>query len=201
MLMSGWMKYFVLAVVAMLIAEVVIGGSQISSTQLRLPDLTGRQVTPLQINGAKATVFFFVRTDCPISNRYAPEVRRLYEKFAPDGVNFWLVYPNSDESVETINNHLREYKYNLNALRDPQHTLVKMSGVRVTPEAAVFIPVRDGHRIVYRGRIDDRFVAFGRTRPSPTTRDLENILKAIIEGRQVTSKTIPAIGCFISDLQ
>jgi hypothetical protein len=38
-------------------------------------------------------VLVFVRTDCPISNRYAPELRRLQDRFAPRGMAFWLVYP------------------------------------------------------------------------------------------------------------
>src|SRR5689334_201117 len=41
---------------------------------------------------AKLIVCLFTRTDCPISNSYAPEVRRMYEKFSPRGVAFYLVY-------------------------------------------------------------------------------------------------------------
>ena len=32
--------------------------------------------------GAKAIVFVFTSTDCPISNRYAPELRRIVTAFA-----------------------------------------------------------------------------------------------------------------------
>ena len=56
-------------------------------------DLEGRAVDPLDAPGATAVVLIFTRTDCPISNRYAPEVRRLYERFHDRGVRFWLVYP------------------------------------------------------------------------------------------------------------
>ena len=45
--------------------------------------------------GTKAIVFLFTSTDCPISNRYAPEVRRIAEAFGPKGVVFRLVYPES----------------------------------------------------------------------------------------------------------
>ena len=165
---------------------------------MRLPDLAGRQVEPLRDAGAKAVVFLFTRTDCPVSNRYAPEVRRLYQEFAPRGITFYLVYPDRDASVETIRQHLKEYQYELSVLRDPEHNLVKLTGVRVTPEAAVFLP--DG-RMVYRGRIDDRYVAFGKMRPAPTTRDLEEVLAAILAGRSVTDKTTTAVGCFIADLR
>jgi hypothetical protein len=72
-----------------------------------------------------------------------------------------------------------------------------MTGARVTPEVAVFRP---GGRIVYRGRIDDRYVAFGKMRQVPTTRDLEHVLNALLEGKQVANATTVAIGCFIPEL-
>lgn len=162
---------------------------------LRLLDLTGQEVDPLQTRGSKAVVFLFVRTDCPISNRYAPEVRRLNQKFAGRGVGFRLVYTDPDESVEMIRQHLKAYAYRLEVLRDPRHTLVKLAGVRVTPEAAVFV----AGRMVYRGRIDNRFVAFGKTRPAPTIHDLEAALDAILQGKPVASETTTAIGCYISE--
>jgi len=65
----------------------------------------------------------------------------------------------------------------------------------------VFVTEGNGRRMVYRGRIDNWHVAFGKARPAPTTRDLEAILEAVVEGKPVTSTTTPAIGCFISDLQ
>src|SRR5258706_7607896 len=46
----------------------------------------------------KTIVCLFTRTDCPISNSYAPEMRRIHEKFSPRGVAFYLVYPDPDES-------------------------------------------------------------------------------------------------------
>jgi hypothetical protein len=146
-------------------------------------------------------VFLLARTDCPISNRYAPEVRRLHQKFTSRGVRFWLVYPDPDESAGAIRKHLRRYGYPTGALRDPQHVFVRMTGATVTPEAAVFVPGREGAQLIYRGRIDDRYVEFGKIRPAPTRRDLERALEAILDRKPVASATLPAIGCRISDLR
>jgi peroxiredoxin len=190
--------HFPLSVAAILLVAVAVCADEPAANDLRLPDLDGRQIEPLRAKAAKAIVFIFIRTDCPLSNRYAPEVRRLDNKFAKSGVRFWLVYPDPGESGEIIRNHIKEYEYRLKALRDPEHKLVKITGAQVTPEAAVFLP---GGRMVYRGRIDDRYVALGKARPAPTTRDLEQVLEAILEGKQVTNKTTAAIGCFIPDLR
>jgi hypothetical protein len=163
-------------------------------------DLEGRAVQPLQTAGAKATVLLFVSTDCPISNRYAPEIRRLWERFSPSGVAFWLVYVDPAEDAPAVRRHLQEYHLPDVALRDPQPALVKAAGVRVTPEAAVFVPAAAGPRLAYRGRIDDRYVDFGRMRAQPTVHDLEDALAAILSGQAVPHETTPAVGCFIANL-
>jgi hypothetical protein len=55
--------------------------------------------------------------------------------------------------------------------------------------------------MLYRGRIDDRYVAFGKARPAPTRRDLEETLDALLEGKLPEPVTTTAIGCFIADLE
>src|SRR5262244_1471806 len=144
----------------------MVCGNKASLTQCGLLDLEGKSVNPLADTGAKAVVFIFTRADCPISNRYAPEVRRLSASFTPEKVKFWLVYPDGDTPPDEIRRHVKEYDYNCEALRDPRHELVKATGASVTPEAAVFVFDRSVARMIYRGRIDDQYVAFGKRRPA-----------------------------------
>ena len=54
--------------------------------------------------------------------------------------------------------------------------------------------------VLYRGRIDDRYIEFGKDRPEPTVRDLERALDAIIAGKPVPVRETRAIGCILSDL-
>jgi hypothetical protein len=157
-------------------------------------DMENQRVNPFESHESKAIVFFFVRTDCPISNRYAPEIERLAERYADKGIAFWLVYPEASATVGEIQQHQREYHLRLPALRDPRHALVRLVEVKVTPEAAVFST--EGHE-VYRGRIDDRYVDFGKERPAPTTHDLDEVLKRVIGGRPVAKSVTRAIGCYI----
>ena len=160
--------------------------------------LAGAPVDALQAPaGTKAIVFLFTSTDCPISNRYAPEVRRIAESFASKGVVFRLVYPNPSEDAKAIREHMRAYSYAgvAEAVRDPTLALVKFVGATVTPEAAIFA----GGRIVYHGRIDDRYVDLGRERPAPTQRDLLDALTATVAGKPARHATMQAVGCFIAD--
>jgi hypothetical protein len=72
-------------------------------------DLAGARVDPLPEPGAGPAVLVFVRTDCPIANRYAPELRRLHDRFARRGVSFWLVYADPSETPEAIRRHQRDF--------------------------------------------------------------------------------------------
>jgi hypothetical protein len=160
--------------------------------------LSGAPVDALQAPaGTKAIVFLFTSTDCPISNRYAPEVRRIADAFAPKGVVFRLVYPNPSEDAKAIREHMAAYAYAgvAEPVRDPTLALVKFTGVTVTPEAAVVV----GGKVVYRGRIDDRYVDLGRERPAATQRDLFDALTAVVAGKAAPHATTQAVGCFISD--
>ena len=148
--------------------------------------------------GTRAIVYLFTSTDCPISNRYAPEVRRLAETFAPRGVAFRLVYPGRGQSADAIRDHLSAFAYagTVDAFRDDDFALVKFSGATITPEVAVIV---DG-KVAYRGRIDDRIVDLGVERPAPTTHDLADALTAILDGRTVPHPVTQAVGCYIADL-
>lgn len=167
-----------------------------SGAQPAVLDLDGRPVATPE-PGARATVLVFVGTDCPISNRYAPDVRRLFDRFSTAGVAFVTVYPDPAETPATIRQHLRDYALPPRAARDASHALVARTGVSITPEVAVF----DARgRMVYRGRIDDRHVSVGVERPAPSRRDLEEVLDALVAGRTPPLRTTDAVGCFIADL-
>jgi len=143
-------------------------------------------------------VFIFTRFDCPVANRYAPEIRRIYEIFAPRQVEFRLVYLDPDQSVDMIRKHLSDYNYPCQAIRDPHHVLVNLTRAERTPEAAVF---RADTEMVYCGRIDNWYADNGQSRPAPTQHDLIDALEATLQGRAVEHPRTKAVGCIIADLK
>ena len=142
-------------------------------------------------------VLIFVRTDCPIANRYAPTIRALAEQYGKQGVRFVLVYPDADASAEAIAQHQGEFALPLEALRDPGHAWVARAGATVTPEVAVY---DISHRLVYRGRIDDRFPEPGIALPQAHTHDLERVLDSLQRGESTPFWSTPAVGCPIPSL-
>lgn len=158
--------------------------------------LDGTPASPFLENAGKPVVLLFVRTDCPVSNRYAPLVQRISSQYGAK-VAFWLVYPGKTTSAEKIRQHESDYGYKLPALRDPEHALVSEAQAQVTPEAAVFDA---NHRLVYHGRIDNLYEDVGRARPAATTHELEDAIQAVLN-RKAPPPNTPAVGCYIADLE
>ena len=166
-------------------------------SEVRFEDLSGHAEGLRFGSEIKAVVFLFVSVECPISNSYAPEFKRLGVDFGPKHVLIRLVYPNVDESTDAIRKHLKEFALPFPALRDPRHELVKAAGVRTTPEAAIFSP-KSG--FVYHGRIDNRYADLGVARPEATEHDLRDALSALLVGKPVAHTTTRAVGCSIAPL-
>src|SRR5260221_13274065 len=136
-------------------------------------DLEGKPFDPFREAQGKVVVMIFVRTDCPISNRYAPAIQQLSARNGGTAV-FFLVYPGKKETANSIRKHEREFGYTLAALRDPQHILVKQSQAQITPEAAVFDAKPP---LAFYRRIDNLLQDFGHLRKNPTTDELADDLR------------------------
>jgi AhpC/TSA family len=160
-------------------------------------DLNGHPVTALAPAGARAVVLFFAASDCPISNRYIPEVQRLARQFEPLGVRVWFVYPNPGDDAKVIRAHDLEFAITASTALDTRQTLTRMAQVTITPEAAMFVPRGTSLHEVYRGRIDDRYIALGTERPQATHHDLEEAIAAVLADKPVPQPAGPPIGCSI----
>jgi hypothetical protein len=145
---------------------------------------------------ARATVLIFTMHDCPIANSYAPEISRIVRQYSPQGFAFYMVYVEPDIPAERIRKHLREFGLSAPAIQDTRRVLIGRTGATVTPEAAV---ITGEGKMVYRGRIDDRYLDFGKRRFAPETRDLILALEAVRQGKPVKTARTKAVGCFIPD--
>jgi hypothetical protein len=160
-----------------------------------LNDVDGATHRPLQLGGAKAAVVLFVRHDCPVSNGYAPEVERIVAAYSPRDVKFYLVHVDPDLSAKDAKAHAKEFRYPTDlapVLLDGKRVLATKLGATVTPEAVVVLV---GGGIAYRGRIDDKYYAYGRNRAEPTVRDLRAALDAVLDGKPAPVARTKAVGC------
>jgi hypothetical protein len=163
-------------------------------------DVSGRSFDPFKPAG-RATVMFFVQTDCPISNWYAPTIQQVCREYAARGVSCALMY----EDIETagdpldarIRTHLQDYRYQgIPAVADRTRAVASRARASVTPQAVV---VDRAGAIRYRGRIDNAYAEFGKPRRQVTSHELRDALDALLAGRPVARPETEALGCFIVD--
>lgn len=147
--------------------------------------------------GSRAVVLFFVATDCPVSNRSFPEMRRLREEFVGQGVRFWFVYPNTTEDPAEVLRHQKTFDPGGDPLQDPAGTLVQLSHAVATPEIAVLVPQGRTWRPVYVGRLDDRFVRLGLERTNVTRHFGEETVQSVLAGRAPAAPLGKPVGCAI----
>lgn len=161
-------------------------------------DELGRGRIDLLAAKAPATVLIFTRADCPISNKFAPEIERLCGRFAARGVACFLVFVDPKQSDADVRAHLKAYGLSARVLLDRRHEIVKRFGATITPEAALL--AKDGG-LAYLGRIDDRFADVSVQRSEPTSHDLDAAVSALLAGRAPAPARTTAVGCVIEDLR
>src|SRR5262245_7421540 len=90
-----------LRALAVACASLALTGA-LRGTSVEIAGIDGRTLKPFEPAGA-ANVIFFLATDCPISNGYAPEIQRVCRDYAGRGVSCTLIY----EDVETSASAMR----------------------------------------------------------------------------------------------
>lgn len=170
--------------------------------------LGGQTAAPPQVSGLEARawpllspatgavhVIVFVGTECPISNRYAPEIRRMIADYAGKKVRFFLSYEDPAGVPVSIPKHLGEFYPNLeiSSYIDRDHALARELGARATPTAVIYTTAGRA----YRGRIDDLYLSLTQARREPTERTLRLSLDAVLAGRPAPKPETQAVGCSI----
>ena len=157
-------------------------------------DVQGRLLNPFKPAGA-ANVLFFVSSDCPVSNSYAPEIQRLCGQYAGRGVGCSLVYEDLRLDAVVVRKHLEEYRYRgIPAAVDGDRAIARHTKASVTPQAVL---VDASGAIRYRGRIDNFYAALGKPRQHVTMHDLGDALDAVLAGQPVRMPETQPLGCAI----
>ncbi len=173
-----------------------------ASDGLQVRGIDGRAFALFAPRGA-ASAIFFVATDCPISNWYAPTIQQVCREFAARGVDCTLVYEDVELGATpaaldaAVRTHLREYRYGtMPAVVDRTRAVAKRAQATVTP--SVVLVDRSG-TIRYRGRIDNGYADLGKPRQHVTSHDLRTSLDALLAGAAVPQPETEALGCYITD--
>jgi hypothetical protein len=158
-------------------------------------DIDGVLREPLKVDKGRAEILFFLTNDCPISNYYSHEIRRICEDYGGRGAGCTLIYTDPALTDVQAREHAREYGHGAYPkMVDRKHELVKAVGAEINPTAVV---IRPDESIAYRGRIDNSFASIGKQRRVVTEHDLRDALDAVLAGRPVAKTESQPIGCYI----
>lgn len=161
---------------------------------LHVHDVAGNLVA-VPAPKAKATVLLFVGVDCPIANRMAPEISRIFKDYAERGVVGMLVYPDGTLKPAAVKEHMKSFGFQAIGVIDGRAKLVKATHASVTPQAVVVDP---NGNITYSGRINDLFEEHGKIRAKVTRNDLRVSLDEMLAGKPVSVPRTQLVGCFIA---
>ncbi|MBG87440.1 MAG: hypothetical protein CMO80_11135 [Verrucomicrobiales bacterium] len=184
------------AIGCVLALMIVLPGTSFSGEKaaIKIADLDGRKLKPLN-PAEKGSILFFVTHDCPVSNAYSPEIRRIHREFAKQGFSCAIAYVDPDAKTDALKKHRQEFGLSeVTAFHDRRHQLVKATGATVTPEAVL---IDTEGRTAYRGRIDNLYADFGKRRRKATVTDLRDALHNLIAGKPISNARTEAIGCYI----
>jgi hypothetical protein len=159
-----------------------------------LRDLSGALLNPFHPKGA-ASILFFIASDCPISNGYAPTIQEICRDYAGKGVQCAVFYEDIGIGSASATKHLNDYAYRgIPAAIDADRRISDYAKATVTPEAVL---VDAKGEIRYRGRINNFYAALGRPRRQVTQHDLKDALNAVLSGKPVPNPETKALGCYI----
>jgi peroxiredoxin len=160
---------------------------------IRLTDSLGKEWAVSDFKSKKAVVFAFLGTQCPLAKLYSAKLVELEKQYADGDIAFVAVNSNVQDSLAEMNAHARKYGIEFPFLKDPAQALANAVGATRTPEVCV---VDQQRRIRYRGRMDDQY-GIGYTKEVASKSELVDALSAILNDREVVSKSAPASGCLI----
>ena len=153
---------------------------------------------------AEPTLYIFVTHECPIANRYAPEIGRIAEEHLDLVGPTVVVYADANALAKDCATHFKQYYLatdsmedeahvaSVTMVHDAKHAWVKRFDARAVPTAVI---ARD-KTVLYHGRIDDRNPRLGARRVQAGQQDLRNALAALRAGTLTPTRT-RVVGCSI----
>jgi peroxiredoxin len=147
----------------------------------------GKDYSLASLKGAKATVLAFTCNRCPVAIAYEDRFIDFQKKYADADVKFIAINVNTSDDLEAMKQRAEEKGFNFPYAYDASGDSARAYGARVTPH--VFVLNAEGE-IVYRGAFDDK-------QSEPTTPHVENVIKAVLQGKKPEVNETKPFGCGI----
>ena len=146
--------------------------------------------------GTNATLVFFISNHCPYVIHIRDHFKAVYDGYSSRGVSFIAISANDIDSYpvdapEHMKELAEEKGWQFPYCYDESQEVAKSYKAACTPDFFLF----DGDlKLYYRGQFD---ASRPKSDKPVTGEDLENALKALLEGKEPPKVQIPSIGCNI----
>jgi peroxiredoxin len=166
-----------------------------SAPAFTLPDTNGKTVSLSDFAGRPVLVMF-ICNHCPFVKHISAQLAQIGRDYQPRGAGILGISSNDvanypDDSPAKMKEEVKRTGYTFPYLYDESQAVAKAYRAACTPDLYLFDA---GHRLVYRGQLDD-------SRPGnglPVTgKDLRAAMDAVLAGKPVSPDQKASIGCNI----
>ncbi len=140
------------------------------------------------------SVNFFLLDQCKISEFYAPSLHKFAEEY--DEFHFVGYFPNFSSKKIAIDKFSISYQIPFDLKTDYFKSKTQKFDVTILPTVVVFDEKRE--KILYKGKIDDRFHSVGKQKRYVKNHYLKNALKNIESNKSIDTAFTQAVGCFVN---
>jgi peroxiredoxin len=180
---------------AFTIADPIGIGSIMPKSDLKMKDVSGKEISMAQAKGPKGVLVMFSCNTCPyvVKNQERTVSIAQYAQSKQLGVivlNSNEAYRSDDDSYEAMKKYADDQKYKWSYVVDKNHEVADAFGANRTPEVYLF---DKNLKLVYHGAIDDN--------PSEaeqvTRHHLKEAINELVAGKDVSVKESRSVGCSI----
>tara|TARA_B100001179_G_C18530818_1_gene376980 strand:- start:231 stop:815 length:585 start_codon:yes stop_codon:yes gene_type:complete len=170
-------------------------GSTMPLKDLKLADISGKNITLANAKGDVGTLVVFSCNTCPWVIRWEDRYVSLANTYAQKGIGMIAVNSNAarfggEDSLEEMLEHAKNNGYNFPYAQDPESELASAFGATKTPHIYLF---NGDDKLVYRGAIDDN----AKNAKKVDVPFLANAIDALLAGNPINPQTTKALGCSI----
>ncbi|MCD6109819.1 thioredoxin family protein [bacterium] len=160
-----------------------------------LPGIDGKVYSLDDFIGKRALIIIFMCNHCPYVQGVIQRLITLQKEFKDDKVAFIGVNANDsinypEDSFEKMSDYAKKWGLNFPYLRDESQEVAKKYKAQCTPD--IFVYDKD-LKLAYHGRIDDNW----QDEDKVTTRELKDVIEALLNDKKLVEKQNPSMGCSI----
>lgn len=195
--MNGLIKniFSLLLLLSFSYSEELSLGSDIPMNDVKMIDISGKEVSLSDIKKANGLLVAFSCNTCPWVLNWQDRYNRIAQESEANEIGFVTLNPNErtrdqGESLSDMRKFSKKYKHDFLYLEDKDSRLAKAFGATKTPHVYLF---NGEGKLVYRGAIDDN----ARKSKKVKKAYLMDAIYAVGNRKPVRMKETKALGCGI----